>query len=153
MKISTLLSFSTIALTAAFLCGCGDGTTSAGSSAGGVVKCEAAGVMIEGGVVTFVPVAGGSSAFAQIGLDGIFTVETSAGVSGLAPGEYKVAVEIEISDVEDADGNVIPFENPIPEKYWDTSTSGLTVTATEGDNYWTIDLDSGEATNAAKPTE
>lgn len=138
-------TFSLFSLVSLLVLGCGDSVIPAGSVARGVVKCEAAGAMIEGGLLTFVPVGEGSSAFAEIGPDGAFTVATSPGVSGLAPGEYHVAVEIELDDIEDAEGNVIPCENPIPEKFWSPETSGLTVTATEGDNDWTIDLDASDS--------
>lgn len=140
LVLPMVLSVSLLCLT---LTGCGSGRTTAGSTASGVVTIE--GVPLDSGTIAFSPVGRGSSAFGRINSDGTYSVETDAQTIGLAPGDYQVAIYYEPTETEDTQGNVIVGANPVAKKYGDFDRSGLTVTATEGDNTWDFDLEPKKA--------
>ncbi|QDU74987.1 hypothetical protein Pan97_20070 [Bremerella volcania] len=135
LAIPAILSVSLLCLS---LTGCGNGRTTAGATASGLVTID--GVPLDGGTIAFAPVGRGSSAFGKIRPDGTYVVETDAQTIGLAPGDYQVAIYYEPSETEDAQGNVIVGKNPVAKKYGDFDRSGLTVTANKGDNKWDFDL-------------
>lgn len=109
--------------------GC-SGKESAGSTAAGVVTVD--GQPLQKGLVQFYPVGEGRSAFATIKEDGTFRVETTAGITGIEPGNYKVAVQYEVED----EGSL-----PFSEKYTSSAESGIEVTISEsGDNQIEIKL-------------
>jgi len=109
--------------------GCGS-SESAGSTASGVVTVD--GNPLESGLLQFYPQGEGRPAFAQIGDGGAFEVATTAGISGVAPGVYRVAVQYEAEE-----GNKLPFA----EKFTIASESGIEVTVDEsGNNVFAIEL-------------
>ncbi|MEZ6122692.1 MAG: hypothetical protein R3C49_05885 [Planctomycetaceae bacterium] len=57
---------------------------------------------------------------------------TSAGVNGLDPGEYKIAVSYEVPAVEGPDGNAVEQKSPVPESYASAENSGLSITIKAG---------------------
>ncbi|PQO26073.1 hypothetical protein C5Y96_21730 [Blastopirellula marina] len=138
--VATLCSVSLVCLT---LTGCGQGRTSAGATASGIVTVE--GVPLTGGTVAFSPVNSGSSAFGHIQPDGTYHVETDSQTTGLAPGDYQIAIYFSPPETEDAAGNTVVGENPVAKKYADFDRSGLKVTANAGDNKFDFDLDPKKA--------
>lgn len=137
--ISFIPAILSVSLVCLMLTGCGQSKTTAGATATGKVTIE--GVPLDNGTIAFSPVGQGSSAFGRIGADGTYIVETDAQTTGLAPGDYQVAVYYEPSETEDAEGNTIVGDNPVAKKYGDFDRSGLTVTAKAGENTWDFDLE------------
>ncbi len=91
------------------------------------------------GMVVFAPAGGGKPATGSIESDGSYTLNTSREV-GLAAGKYNVAVS-----VREMPQNVKRGDRPppgkllIPEKYEQSTTSGLEYEVKPGDN--TIDIE------------
>lgn len=123
--------------------GCGK-TEEAGATAKGIVLLD--GKPIDRGVVIFNPVGEGTSASGQIREDGTFEINTSGSVTGLKPGQYKVAIVAwkvqageELPDGTEAEES-IPL---VPEVYHNSETSGLTAEVTaEGPNEFRFELKS-----------
>jgi hypothetical protein len=94
------------------------------------------------GMVVFAPEGGGKPATGSIESDGSYTMNTSRDV-GLAAGTYKVAVS-----VREMPQNVKRGDRPppgkllIPEKYEQSTTSGLEYEVKPGDNTIDIELSS-----------
>jgi len=110
--------------------GCG-GTEPAGATASGTVSVS--GQPLSRGLVQLVPKTGGPSSFGTIQEDGSFQVATTAGVTGVEPGEYGAYIDYAVDD-----GESLPFH----QKYTSEKDSGLTYTIKEGeDNILNIDLD------------
>jgi hypothetical protein len=108
------------------------------------------GVPITSGNVFFVPVGGGSSAFASLGPGGKFEVKTSANQTGIAVGDYKVYFFVEPAELEDGtvDASIVQL---MPEQYTDPGNPLLTATITDsGPNVFDFDLKS-EDEGSKKP--
>jgi hypothetical protein len=123
------------AATFALLVGCTD--SSQESTVSGHVSLD--GNNIGPGMVVFAPQGGGKPATGSIESDGSYTMNTSREV-GLAAGKYNVAVS-----VREMPQNVKRGDRPppgkllIPEKYEQSTTSGLEFEVKPGDN--TIDIE------------
>lgn len=91
------------------------------------------------GTVVFTPEGSGHAATGDIQPDGTFQLTTSKKNDGAVPGKYKVAVQ-----VFPAEGGAVPGmefaggKPPIPLKFMDAGTSGLTAEIKAGEN--TLDL-------------
>jgi hypothetical protein len=130
-----------VALSLLFAAGCGS-VEEAGPAATGIVTLD--GNPLAGGSIEFLPQGDGSSAFAPIQPDGTFQVATTAGKSGIAPGEYSVVIAP--ADVEDEEESPEGSTPAVPLKYTDETTTDLTVTiAAEGPNQLTLKLSSDAA--------
>ncbi|WP_425400753.1 carboxypeptidase-like regulatory domain-containing protein [Aeoliella sp.] len=96
------------------------------------------------GTVSFLPTAGGPTAFARIDSSGTYEIRTGR-EAGLSPGDYLVAVVAnEPAPVsQTADGGPPPPGKPItPPWYRSQETSGLKFTVTPGKNEINLDLTS-----------
>ena len=91
------------------------------------------------GMVVFAPVEGGKPATGSIESNGSYTLNTSR-EPGLAAGKYKVAVSIrELPENVKRSDQIPPGKLLIPEKYEQSTTSGLEYEVEPGRN--TIDID------------
>jgi hypothetical protein len=109
------------------------------STASGVVTLD--GKPVPRGTVSFHPVAGGPAAYAMIGDDGSYTVQTGR-AGGLPAGDYQVSITANenAAVAQTAGGGPPPPGKPItPLWYRMKETSGLQVTVKPGSN--TIDLE------------
>ncbi|MCG6155636.1 hypothetical protein [Rubinisphaera margarita] len=126
----TLLALSLVSALVLNAVGCG-GTQSAGATASGTVTVS--GQPLTRGLVQLVPKGGGPSSFGTIQEDGSFQVATTAGVSGIEPGEYGAYIDYAVED-----GESLPFHR----KYTSEVDSGLTYTIQEDqDNVLAIELE------------
>jgi len=92
------------------------------------------------GMVVFAPVEGGKPATGSIESNGSFTLNTSR-EPGLAAGRYKVAVSIrELPENVKRSDQIPPGKLLIPEKYEQSTTSGLEYEVEPGQNSIDIDL-------------
>jgi hypothetical protein len=106
------------------------------SQVSGVVTLD--GQPIGPGTVVFAPADGGPPATGSVGEDGRYTLKTSR-AEGLAAGTYRVALSIrKIPENFNPADRLPPGESLIPEKYEQSSTSGLEFEVSPGNN--TIDL-------------
>lgn len=99
---------------------------------------------LSSGSVQFTSPRTGESAFANLDGNGQYRVEFPAADVGAT---YDVTVGPEVNDNEDAtamlENNQAPAESPVPAKYRDRATSGLTFTLTaDGENTFDIPLSS-----------
>jgi hypothetical protein len=95
------------------------------------------------GTVVFAPVDGGKPATGSIESNGSYSLKTSR-ESGLAAGKYQVAVSIREMPKDVKRGDRPPLGKLlIPEKYEQSSTSGLEYQVEAGPNTIDIDLTSG----------
>lgn len=85
-----------------------------------------AGTPLTKGTVTFMPVHGTQSAAGEI-VDGKYELSTFAKNDGVTPGEYKVSVAAWTTEPGMGTAGV----PAIPKKYFDSETSGVSVTVTE----------------------
>jgi len=123
--------------------GCGKTIEEASTSASGNVTLD--GQPLTVGTINFYPEGEGDSCFATINEDGTFTVNTSAGTTGLEPGTYTAIINYNPEEKEDEDGNLIEVDNPIPAKYRNENEPNITVTVPEsGTSDLTIELTSDE---------
>jgi len=91
------------------------------------------------GMVVFAPIEGGKPATGSIESNGSFTLNTSR-EPGLAAGRYKVAVSIrELPKNVKRSDQIPPGKLLIPERYEQSTTSGLEYEVEPGRN--TIDID------------
>ena len=138
MRLSLLLAIPV----AIMLTGCGDSTL---GTVSGTVTLD--GRPLDQGLVVFEDRDRGVSVNTAIGSDGSFVVETYD-QTGLAPGEYAVAVKPgalgdgETPLVESATTTSRPENGAIPAWYGSTRTSGLVVTVTPGENHIPLELSS-----------
>lgn len=132
LRRTPLRLVSMVAIMATCAMGCGS-QEHAGATATGTVTVD--GQPLDSGLVQLYPIAEGRPAFANVQSDGSFAVATTAGISGVSPGTYKVAVQYESEEGE------LPFA----EKYTTASESGIQVTVDEsGDNVFAIELSGPE---------
>ncbi|QDU10852.1 hypothetical protein [Gimesia aquarii] len=121
--------------------GCGSNTKQASSTASGTIKLD--GKPLTSGTLNFYPANEGNSAFAVINSDGTFTVNTSAGTSGLEPGEYSVVISYEVPSTIDDESNEVPGINPIPAKFRNEENPEISITVPKsGTDALSIDLTS-----------
>jgi hypothetical protein len=126
------------AVIAATLIGCGGGSLE--STVSGTVTLDGSG--IGPGMIVFAPVAGGKPATGSIESDGGYMLKTSR-ETGLAPGKYQVAVSIREMPQNVKRGDRPPLGKLlIPEKYEQSTTSGLEYEVSSGDNSIDIALTS-----------
>lgn len=118
------------------LVGCNRGSQE--SQVSGSVTLD--GSRIGPGMVVFAPVEGGKPATGSIESNGSFTLNTSR-EPGLAAGKYKVAVSIrELPENVKRSDQIPPGKLLIPEKYEQSTTSGLEYEVEPGQNSIDIDL-------------
>ena len=118
------------------LVGCNRGSQE--SQVSGSVTLD--GSRIGPGMVVFAPVEGGKPATGSIESNGSFTLNTSR-EPGLAAGRYKVAVSIrELPENVKRSDQIPPGKLLIPEKYEQSTTSGLEYEVEPGQNSIDIDL-------------
>jgi hypothetical protein len=111
------------------------------SQVSGHVKLD--GKPIGPGTVVFAPVNGGKPATGSIESDGSYFLKTSR-ESGLSAGKYQVAVSIREMPKDVKRGDRPPLGKLlIPEKYEQSSTSGLEYQVEQGPNTIEIDLTNG----------
>lgn len=123
------------------IAGCGKSVEQASSSASGKITLD--GNPLTSGTLNFYPANEGNSAFATINSDGTFTVNTSAGTSGLEPGDYDIVISYEVSPIIDDEGNEAPGENPIPAKFRNEEIPEISITVPKsGTDALNIDLTS-----------
>lgn len=128
LKQTPLQFVAMVAIMATYAMGCGS-KEHAGATATGTVTVN--GQPLDSGLVQLYPVDDGRPAFANVQSDGSFAVATTAGISGVSPGTYKVAVQYESEEGK------LPFA----EKYTTASESGIQVTVDEsGSNDFAIEL-------------
>ena len=90
------------------------------------------------GVILLTPEAGGQAAIGEIQADGSFQLTTFKKNDGARPGKYRVAVQPSSSGAAVPGMEFAGGKPPIPAKYLDGSTSGLTAEIKPGKN--TLDL-------------
>jgi hypothetical protein len=83
------------------------------------------GAPLGGGLIYLVPTKDGREAYGKISADGAFTVETD-GRAGAVPGDYRVRIEADQTNLPTASGKKNQVRLPFDRKYLDESTSGLT---------------------------
>ena len=106
------------------------------SQVSGVVTLD--GSPIGPGMIVFAPVGGGTPATGSIERSGSYTLNTSREV-GLAAGKYKVAISIrELPENVKRSDQIPPGKLLIPERYEQSTTSGLEYEVKPGGN--TIDI-------------
>jgi len=99
------------------------------------------------GTVQFVPTGDGMAAMGQIQPDGSFQLTTQLADDGALPGQYKVSVQVFPDPASGGGGMGLPgaefgdAEPPIPVRYNNPETSGLTATVTDsGENEIVLEL-------------
>jgi hypothetical protein len=128
------LRFSVGIAIVAIFSGCSGSTME--SQVSGTVTLD--GSAIGPGTIVFAPVSGGKPATGSIDAGGSYSMKTSREV-GLSPGKYQVAVSIrEVPQNVKRGDRPPPGKLLIPEKYEQSTTSGIEVDVAPGDN--TIDL-------------
>ena len=102
------------------------------------------------GMIVFSPVEPGKPATGSIAQDGGYDLKTSREF-GLAPGKYRVAVSLrEMPANFDPAARLPPGKLLIPEKYEESSTSGLEFDVAPGSNTIDIPLVSDAATGSSQ---
>jgi hypothetical protein len=123
------------ALALAVTCGCGGSREPAGRVSGKVTSV--AGPVTEANV-QFVRADGVPIAVTEVDASGQFTFD-----SPIAVGDYRVAVLPIAEEVSAEDADPRRHQEVIkrvPQKYWDSHTSGLVATVKEGDNSFAFTL-------------
>lgn len=129
--------FATITLVAVTsLVGCGN---EFGATASGVVTLD--GQPVTPGLVTFAPADPAAlPAVSDLDADGGFELTTQK-KPGLTPGTYRVSVQaFEPPDVPKGQRSFEPSKPLVPEKYLQTTTSGLEYTIESGSNTINVEL-------------
>lgn len=125
------------------VCGCGPSKPTPTASLSGKVTLD--GVPAPAGSkIHFTDSANGNVAIGVIGDGGDYTA-TFEGQEKVFPGDYKVTVSgpaVEVDAEAAMEPDFVPPTDPIPAKYQDASTSGETVTVTEGENTYNLDISS-----------
>ncbi len=115
------------------------------SQVSGVVTLD--GNAIGPGIIVFAPLGSGKPATGSIESDGSFMLMTSR-ETGLAPGKYQVAVSVrEVPQNVKRGDRPPPGKLLIPEKYEDSTTSGLEYEVAPGKNTIDIELKSQSTTS------
>ena len=92
------------------------------------------------GTVWFHPIGDGPSGYANVQSDGSYSVRTGSG-KGLAPGEYRVAVQATGPIPAPTPDNPEPLpESLIPAKFASPRTSGLKVTVPASGGHFDLEL-------------
>lgn len=123
--------------------GCGKSGPAPTASLSGKVTIDGAPAPT-GSQIHFTDSASGNVAIGVIRDGGAYTA-TLNGQEKVFPGDYKVTVSgpaVEVDAEAAMEPDFVPPTNPIPEKYQDASTSGETVTVTEGENTYNLDISS-----------
>jgi hypothetical protein len=126
-----------LALLMTFACGCEAQRRRPIGTVSGKVSLQGEPLGADGCVI-FCDAAGNTSLMANLAEDGSFTIR-SHDEPGLPVGEYRVAISPQLVSpgdpmlVERPDRRVRP-KSRIPKRYWEFSTSGLTVLVNEGRN-------------------
>lgn len=129
-----------VACLAIFATGCSSGNPETFPAAG---KVTYKGATLQSGIVQLVPDGSGNAATGQIQTDGTFKLGTFEKEDGAVPGKYKVSVQVFPPEGEGAGLPGQEFgkkEPPIPLKYLNASSSGLTADITSGENNIVLDL-------------
>jgi hypothetical protein len=137
MTIGRNAACAAIVCLSATISGCGGAYDAAAS---GIVTLD--GQVVPRGTVSFNPVSGGPAAYAVIGEDGSYTVQTGREF-GLPPGEYRVTVIANeaAAAAQSASGGPPPGGKAItPEWYRSAETSGLQFKVEPGDNELNLEL-------------
>lgn len=125
-----------VALAASAVCwaGCGPQELPAGSLTG---KVSLKGEPLSGGMVTIINSDTGIGASGEIDSSGRFRIDSAR------TGTYQVAIQPPAAPTPDEmAAGAKPESSPIPPKYQDPQTSGLTATVNEGSNEANFDLES-----------
>jgi hypothetical protein len=110
--------FSLLALIA--VTGCGGGAGDRIPVAGTLKFSDGASVVSEGGSLVFQPVGDGKPGFGEVDPNGNFSVKSRTGEVGIAPGTYKVVVQLW--------KNYRNQELAVPKAYGDPATTPLEAT-------------------------
>lgn len=95
------------------------------------------GKAVKNGIIMFVPDGEGNAANGNLEADGSYKLTTFAANDGARPGKYKVSIQVFPGEGE---GGGLPGQEfagmkpPIPPKYGQPTTSGLTAEVKEGEN-------------------
>ena len=132
-KVRTWSQRFALILVAALLVGCSGGSADGLTQVTGTVKLN--GEPLKSGTITFMPVAGTTSATGEIE-DGEYSLSTTTPGDGAPPGDYKVSVTAweKLPTMTEAG---VPA---VPEKYMSTATSGLKAHV-QGESSHEIDFD------------
>ncbi len=92
---------------------------------------------VKNGSIQFTPDGEGNAATGNLGADGSYEMTTFANNDGVRPGKYKVSIQVFPGEGE---GGGLPGQEfagkrpPIPPKYAQPTTSGLTAEVKDGEN-------------------
>lgn len=124
-------------LLATCLVGCGGGDGNRQKTVPVTGSVTFSGQPVPYGSLLFVPVNPGPSAQANLKKDGTFVVGTYQTSDGMIPGEYRVSIngqmtvpDMNATETPDADA-ILPNATPLPDKFGNEATSGLTATISE----------------------
>lgn len=122
------LVFCTVVL--CLIAGCGSGGNELLPVTGTVKNADGSPVTGEIARVVFHPTGGQSPASATIEADGSFEAMTNQPGDGMAPGPYKVVLNV----LKDYRANIVG----VPQKYADASSTPLTITVDEGNTHFDL---------------
>ncbi|HEX6960494.1 MAG TPA: carboxypeptidase-like regulatory domain-containing protein [Lacipirellula sp.] len=112
------------------LAGCGGSGEGMLPVTGTVKNADGSPVTGEVARVVFQPTDGRQAASASIESDGSFAAMTQTPGDGMAPGQYKVVLNV----LKDYRANIIG----VPQEYADASTTPLTITVDEGNTHFDL---------------